>query len=492
MHTSKNLYISLVILALILILASAFIFTQRSGRSAGGPGAYNPNAKADIPLISFNPPAVPANEIGKHPNILLIIADDMGLDADPCYPAIGSEKPNMPNLETLCKQGVSFDNVWTNPVCSPTRGTMMSGQYGFRTGVTDVDKILSPDTETLADVLADASKVPVPYANAFIGKWHMSGPATDADLNAPSALGVQYFAGFLAGGVRNYFDYAIVEQGVQKKTTEYTTTVFTNKAIEWIKGQVEKDKTRPWFMWLAYNAPHAPFHLPPKNLLSGDSLSLTGSDADIKANPRKYYLASLEALDKEMGRLLASISPEVLANTTIIFVGDNGTPGEIIQPPYSADKAKASIYEGGVRGVLTVSGKGVTRKGIREDALVNGTDIFATIADIAGVNVMGVKSSIPSAKDSVSFKQALTSAAYDTRSFIYTEWMPGRGPKREAWAVRDKQYKLIQTTTGRAAAKQELYDLIADPYENNNLMTSSLSDALKAEVAKLSAFKTNL
>ncbi len=492
MLTSKRLYIFLSVAAGIIIVASAFIFTQRSGGIAGGPtggpGGYNPNAKADIPLVSFNPPAVPANEVGKHPNILLIIADDMGLDADPCHPAIGSEKPNMPNLVALCKQGVTFDNVWVNPVCSPTRSTMMTGQYGFRTGVTDVDKILSPDTETLADVLADASKTPVPYANAFIGKWHMSGPGNNADLNAPSALGVQYFAGFLAGGVSNYFNYAIDEQGVQKKTTEYTTTVFTNKAIEWIDSQQKKDKNRPWFMWLAYNAPHAPFHLPPKNLLSGNSLTLSGSDADIKNNPRPYYLASLEALDKEMGRLLASISPEVLANTTVIFIGDNGTPAEVIQAPYSAEKAKASVYEGGVWGVLTISGKGVTRKGVNEDALVNGTDIFATIADIAGVP----STAIGTAKDSISFKQALTSAAYDKRNFAYTEWMPAKGPKREAWAVRNKQYKLIQTTVGRSAPQTELYDLIADPYENNNLITPTLSAKLKAVVEKLSSFQASL
>src|SRR3989344_3828294 len=88
---------------------------------------------------------------------------DMGIDADPCHPDIGSEKPNMPNLEALCEKGVVFDNVWVNPVCSPTRATMLSGQYGFRTGVLDVDNVLSPAVESVADVLT--SKVPLPYAN---------------------------------------------------------------------------------------------------------------------------------------------------------------------------------------------------------------------------------------------------------------------------------------------------------------------------------------
>lgn len=153
------LFVAIVIVGIIFVINNI----PRPGTDSG---------KATIPLVNFNPPPVPADQVGKHPNILLIIADDMGLDADPCHPDIGSEKPNMPNLVALCKSGVTFDNVWVNPVCSPTRSTMMSGQYAFRTGVTDVDKILSPDVLSLADVLTE--KVPVPYANAFIGKWHLS------------------------------------------------------------------------------------------------------------------------------------------------------------------------------------------------------------------------------------------------------------------------------------------------------------------------------
>lgn len=160
---SKKLLVVLFVAIVIVGIIFVINIIPRPGTDSG---------KATIPLVNFNPPPVPADQVGKHPNILLIIADDMGLDADPCHPDIGSEKPNMPNLVALCKKGVTFDNVWVNPVCSPTRSTMMSGQYGFRTGVTDVDKILSPDVLSLADVLAE--KVPVPYGNAFIGKWHLS------------------------------------------------------------------------------------------------------------------------------------------------------------------------------------------------------------------------------------------------------------------------------------------------------------------------------
>jgi arylsulfatase A-like enzyme len=440
---------------------------------------FLPQRKSNISLVEFNPKEVPKEEIGKHPNILLVIADDMGIDMDPCHPDIGDEKPYMPNLSLMCKKGVTFNNVWTNPVCSPTRSTMMSGQYGFRTGVTDVNKILSPDTETLADILADQGKVPVPYANAFIGKWHMSG--SSADLNAPSLLGVQYFAGFLAGGVKDYFKYPLIEQGVRKQGSEYTTTVFTDKAISWINNQTEKDPNRPWFMWLAYNAPHVPFHLPPKDLITNQTLS--GSSEDIKNNPRKYYLASLEALDKEMGRLMSSIPRDVLANTTIIFMGDNGTPSEVIQKPFSKDKAKTTVYEGGVSGVLTVSGKGVVRSGVYVNDLVNGADVFATVLDIAGADVSKMDT-----KDSISFKPILTSDVSNDRNFLYSEWVPAKGPKRDTWAIRDDRYKLIYFSD----KEKELYDLVSDPYENNNLMKSKLDPNLENEIKKLEKLKNDL
>lgn len=510
---NKKLSIIGVVLAIIILICTALFLLRyfspnaQNGQGLGiGPGGRgqgagqgvslkNGNGKIEIPLVQFNPAPVPASEIGKHPNILLVIADDMGVDADPCHSTIGAEKPNMPNLSAMCKNGVVFDDVWVNSVCSPTRSTMISGQYAFRTGVTDVDKVLSPDIVSLPDALADANKVPVPYANAFIGKWHLSG--NKADLNAPSALGVQYFSGFLAGGVRNYFDYYLDEQGVETREKTYTTTLFTDKAISWIKSQEQKDPNRPWFMWLAYNAPHAPFHMPPKDLIKSDKLkNLSGSTSDIQQNPRPYYLASLEALDTEMGRLLAGLSAEDQANTVVIFIGDNGTPSEVIQQPFDSDQAKTSVYEGGVRAVLVASGAGVTRKGERETALINGTDIYATILELAGyrtsgASLAGAKTKSTEALDSISFKNAFTNKAFSTsglaRTFLYTEWVPAKGPSRNYWAVRDNQYKLINN-----ARQSELYDLKADPFEKNNLNLGSLSSALKAEMQKLQEIKESL
>jgi arylsulfatase B len=401
------------------------------------------------------------------PNILLIIADDFGLDASPCY-AVGSDKPNMPNLQALCDSGLVFDNVWANPSCSPTRATILTGRYGFRTRVLAAGDILQ-DTESIQDLLT--SGVPVPYPNAVIGKWHLAGDGRP-EANHPALFGIQHFAGFLKAGVPDYSDWELTEDGVQSEVRQYITTVLTDKAIAWIGQQ-----RSPWFLWLAYNAPHGPYHLPPEGLYS--RAGLTGAATDIEQHPRDYYYAAAEALDAEMGRLLGSMAPDVLADTVVLFLGDNGSPPEVVQAPVTMARAKFTVYEGGVHVPLVVAGRGVTRAGQREDALVNGVDLFATIAQLAGV---------PDAvmHDGVSFTDALTNPDFDGRDHIYTEYHDtDRGG---SWAVRDRRYKLIKFAGGR----EELYDLEADPWEQTDLISTSVPEAMKAVVSGLENYRAQI
>ncbi|MEF3047830.1 sulfatase-like hydrolase/transferase [Pseudotabrizicola sp. L79] len=203
------------------------------------------------------------------PNILLIIADDMGLDASRCY-ALGDQQAPMPNVEALCASGMVFDNAYSAPVCSPTRATIMTGQYGFRTGVgaaipPDGTNGLSADVTSLFDVLATTN-----YSANLIGKWHLAG--ADADLNHPAELGVPDYFGLFMGAVRDYSKWTAVTGGQEVQVDGYATTVLTDRAIDWIGAQDD-----PWFLWLAYNAPHAPFHLPPADLHGFDDLA---NDAD--------------------------------------------------------------------------------------------------------------------------------------------------------------------------------------------------------------------
>jgi arylsulfatase B len=393
------------------------------------------------------------------PNILFVIADDFGLDASPCH-SVGAEKPNMPTLQGLCKQGVVFDNVWAHPTCTPTRASILTGRYGTHTNVMQVDDVLPP-TPT---ILQAVSQKPADYATAVIGKWHVGG--RQPDPNHPAQFGAQHFAGFLTGALKDYTDWDITINGKAQRESRYATTVFTDQAIAWVAAQ-----QKPWFLWLAYNAPHAPFHVPPAGLFTQSGVK-SGASAESQ-NPRSLYFAAAEALDHELGRLLASLPQHVRSKTTVVFVGDNGTPQRVIQAPFSRDHAKGSLYEGGIRVPMVVAGAGVTRNGQREAALVNSTDLFATFADIAQL-----RQSAPA--DSTSFAAALSSTAFKGRSHAYMDY---RQDGKVITAIRDARYKLIEFDAG----KRQLFDLQADPYETKDLLGATNTAAVNAIVEALAA-----
>ncbi|MEW4924599.1 sulfatase-like hydrolase/transferase [Algibacter sp. 2305UL17-15] len=395
------------------------------------------------------------------PNILLVIADDMGLDATPGY-NIGNIKPNMPDLQSLMNSGIKFNNLWANPVCTPSRGTIITGKYGFRTNVLAVDDVLSTSETSLQKYLDTNTNNA--YAHAVIGKWHLS-----TDLNHPNDMGVDYYAGFSGGGLRSYFDWTLNTNGTTSSSTDYTTTKFTDLAIDWVGAQ-----TKPWFLWLAYNAPHTPFHVPPNNLHSQGTLA--SDDASINANPLPYYMAAIEAMDTEMGRLINSLSAEEKENTIIIFIGDNGTPGQVVQEHHRR-RAKGSIYQGGVNVPMVISGKDVTRANASEDALINATDLFATIADIAGTGTTEIN-------DSKSFKELLsTTSSTGNRDYVYSE--------NDDYTIRNSTHKYIYFSDGSEA----LYNLGNNPLENPNLLNANqlplssadaeIKDVLTAKVQEI-------
>lgn len=357
----------------------------------------------------------------------------------------------MPNIEALCASGLVFENAYTAPVCSPTRATMITGQYGFRTGVgatvsQDGTNGLSADTTSLFDIVAGSG-----HSANLIGKWHLAGAGTGFDH--PDQLGVADYYGLFRGETQDYSNWTAVENGSEIPVTEYATTAFTDRAIDWIGAQEQ-----PWFLWLAYNAPYAPFHLPPEDLHSLDDLPADA--ASIAENPLPYYQAMLEALDTEIGRLLASMSQEERDNTIIIFMGDNGSPNQVTSDIYGIHDAKGTIYEGGTHVPFIVSGPGVTAG--RTDATVNSTDIFATVAGLIGQNT--------DSPDSIDFSPVL-SGGQGARDHVYVEHFSDEDPVGSdifGWALREGNYKLVQEE-GEAA---ELYDLSVDPQEENDLLAS--------------------
>ena len=375
-----------------------------------------------------------------NPNVLLIIADDMGLDASPGY-NVGTLKPNMPNLQNLINSGIRFNNVWSNPVCSPTRSTILTGKYGYRTGVLIGGDPLSTSEISLQTYINANSENE--YSNAVVGKWHLSGTPTQP--SHPNDIGVQYFSGVIGGGVESYYNWQHTENGQVSNSNEYTTTKLTDDAITWIN-----DQEQPWFLWLAYNAPHTPFHLPPSDLHYQGSLP--EDQASIDTNPLPYYLAAIEAIDSEMGRIFNSISSEDLENTVIIFLGDNGTPGQVVQQ-YHSQRAKGSLYKGGINVPMIISGKGVNRINTQEDALISTVDLFATVSELCGISTDEIH-------DSISFKELLNSSGGNDRSNIYSEL------GSNYFAIRNSTHKYMSFEDGSEA----LYNLEENPFEMPNLL----------------------
>jgi arylsulfatase A-like enzyme len=399
-------------------------------------------------LTRLTSPGNPDCEASQPPNILLVIADDLGLDASNQYD-ISPESPVTPSLDQLANQGLVFENTWSNPSCSPTRAGMLTGKFGTRTGVLSPGDVLSENEVSLQSYIHQ--HLPGKYTDAVIGKWHL-GPRPGGE-DHPAALGIGYFAGFTGVGVGHYENWSLTINGQTSTETTYVTSKLVDLAIDWTGGQ-----EKPWFLWLAFNAPHQPYHLPPSYLHSRE---LSGTKSDIAADPLPYYLAAIEAMDTEIGRLLDSFDEQTRVNTIVIFVGDNGTHEEVAQLPYSKGKAKRSLYQGGINVPLLISGPGVKRIGERESALVNTTDLFSTIAALTGVNVDRVN-------DSISFENLLGEEQEPERLIQYSERSTSSG---EEWTLSDGIYKLIESSEGRL----QLYELSEDPFENTDLVGAGIA-----------------
>jgi len=377
------------------------------------------------------------------PNILLIIADDLGKDAIKGYTE-GSIKPNTPNIDAIRNNGLLFTNFWVNPTCTPTRSSIITGKYGYRTGVKGVGDILNSSEKVIQKYINENTNNK--YATAVVGKWHLSGNSTGFN---PETFGIDYYAGLIRGSVDDYFQWQLTEDGATSQQTTYITEKFTDLAINWVNSQ-----SKPWFLWLAYNAPHTPFHIPPSNMHNQGNLPqyTTGMNAT------PYFMASIEAMDYQIGRFLASIPADEKENTIIVFMGDNGTTNLVAQSPYSSTKVKNTLYQGGINTPLFVSGKGVSRTGT-DNQLLAGTDLFATLAQIAGININEYY-------DSKSFKTLLSQSS-SIRNYQYSELKDGTV---ESWTISNGIHKLLIKSTGN-----EMYHLVNDPYENNNLLNGVLS-----------------
>ncbi|PKG83175.1 N-acetylgalactosamine 6-sulfatase (GALNS) [Colwellia sp. 75C3] len=448
-----------------LILSTLFVILASCGggstEEAEDPIVIPVGIPVEAPIESpIEPPAEDDNALVQ-PNILFIISDDQGLDASAQYD-FSDDVPQTPTLNMLAQQGITFENMWVTPACSTTRSTIITGKYGINNGVESLPGNLSAEHEILQQYLK-GNATSDNYQSAVFGKWHIGGTSA----THPNDIGVDYYAGNI-GNLSDYYDWSLTINGVVENSTEYHSTKITDLALNWVSEQ-----TAPWFAWVAYSAPHSPFHLPPTSLHSRD---LSGISTDIINNKRDYYLAAIEAMDTEIGRLLDTLDKDTRNNTIIIFIGDNGTPKAVIDTAaYSATHSKFSLYQGGVATPFVVSGKGVSRINERETALVTATDLYATIANVAGVTDTKIH-------DSQSFKSLFSEQGIYERSYVYTAY------KSEAvtgWTTRSDNYKLIEFDDGI----QEFYSLQDGFSESENLLPTSDYVLLEA-IRNLESFAT--
>ena len=395
-------------------------------------------------------------ESAAKPNIVLIVADDLGYGD---LSIQGCKEFSTPNIDSIARNGIRFTSAYvTCPVCAPSRAGLLTGQYQDRFGFTSNPEPgakwgLPKNEATIASVLKSAG-----YRTAAFGKWHLG----EEPQYRPTARGFDEFYGFLSGK-HSYWKADDPEWGSivcgdaePAKLDKYLTFKLADEACSFVKSA----KDNPFFIYLAFNAPHAPMEAPP------DYLAKT---KQIKDRRRAVYAAMVLALDDAVGQVLAGIRRAgIEENTLVVFLSDNGGATIVGSDENGASNAplrgsKAELWEGGIRVPFFISWPDKISAGQVIDTPIISLDLFPTFAALAGAD-------IPDNRDGLDLSELLRG---ETR----------RLPSRDLFwrfydtqvAVRSDDMKWVCV-----AADKGLYNISEDCAESNNLMEHS-----GAEVEKL-------
>lgn len=404
-------------------------------------------------------------------NVLLVILDDVGVDKLAAY---GEHPlpPITPHLDALAARGVLFRTAWANPYCSPTRATLMTGRFGFRTGI---GAVVSPNNTlpglalgefTLPEALSQVGG----HRTALLGKWHLGGQ--------PDGLGHAHQSGFevFAGTASNlgpedepesYYAWQKVIGSSPSLSTRYATTDTVDDALR----LCQQWSSEPWFVVVSFHSAHKPYHRPPDQL-HGEILG-----GDPQATPIVHHRAMVEAMDTELGRLFAGLGASTLAQTHVLVVGDNGTQNDATEAPFIPGHGKGTLFEGGLRVPLIVAGPAVAQPGSECMALVQTTDVFDTCLELG--TSMGVLPADPAyPRDSISLVPYLRHPGRTSlRTQLFGErFAPNHNPSEVRHALRGRRYKLIRNQTSGA---ERLFDLQLDPFELQDLLLQPLDSAAR-------------
>jgi arylsulfatase A-like enzyme len=396
------------------------------------------------------------------PNVVLVMMDDLGYGDLGSY---GATDVRTPNIDRLAREGVRLTDAYANgPVCTPTRAALITGRYPQRVGLEDVLGFSPTDRERGLPVhghslpaLLKASG----YATGLIGKWHLGWKPEFG----PNAHGFDEFYGFMSGAHSYYTNRADVrrlgpagpdlfENTVPVEATGYLTDEITRRAVSFIT----RHTGRPFFLEVAYNAPHWPFEPPDHPTTeaeSGKKQPLRQMPDDSAASTREDYVRVLERADRGIGGILSALEQRGLAkNTLVIFTNDNG--GEWLSRNAPLFHRKGTLWEGGIRVPLIMRWPGQLPRGKISTQVATTMDVTASILAVAGVRPPpGYR------PDGIDILPILRGAAPQAERTVFWRWSR---PDRQQRAVRRGQWKLLAD-----GAHLMLFDLGADPGERTDL-----------------------
>jgi arylsulfatase A-like enzyme len=414
-----------------------------------------------------------ANAAQDRPNVLVIMVDDLGY-AD--LSSFGSNDLQTPHVDRLVSEGMRFNEFYSNsPVCSPTRAAFLSGRFPELVGMHGVTRLgradswgsLTPDSIMLPTLFQEAG-----YTTTLIGKWHLGLEKP----NLPNQRGFDEFHGFVLGMMDDYWEHS--RQGMQQmrrnETPIFPVGHATDLITEWSIEALQRDATsgKPFFQFLAYNAPHFPVQ-PPIEWL--ERVQAREPDMD---ETRALMVAFVEHLDHAIGQVLNAVDELGLReNTIVVFTSDNGGLVKVGSNNGPLRGGKAQVYEGGIKVPTCIRFPSQIQAQQTTDFSAMTMDLIPTIAELCGVP-------ITHDIEGKSFAELLLNGeqeAFDRA--VYHRWLQKYKTKEY---VRDGDWKLLndawQTEGTRDGVTYELYNLAEDPYETNNL-----ADAMPEKVEELAA-----
>ena len=401
-----------------------------------------------------------------HPNIIFILADDLGYGDLGCY---GQERIRTPFLDSMAAEGMRFTNAYAgSTVCAPSRCTLMTGRHtGHCTVRGNALVPLLPEDVTVAEVLRNAG-----YATGLVGKWGMGEPES---TGLPTRQGFDYFFGYLnQGHAHNYYpdflwrgeERVPIEQNVQRERgvaaacVQYSHDLFMDEAERFVR----EHKEGPFFLYLALTIPHANNE---RGLADGNGMEVP-SDAPYSdeswPQPQKNHAAMITRMDQGVGRILGLLRElGIHENTLVVFSSDNGPHKEGGAVPGYFRSAgalrgiKRDLYEGGIRVPMLAWWPGVIAAGCVSDHVLAFWDILPTAAELAGVPA-------PEGLDGISAAPTLLGKPDVQRRHEYLYWEFHEGGFKQA--VRLDHWKAVRPGT---EAPIEVYDLSNDISEQRDL-----------------------